>query len=103
MLNRGVCIVLGGAKGVGRRCVEKWIKSGRQVAYMDIDKASGKALKAELDQKYEADVFFFHGDVNDEEDREIFRSVVLERYGRIDCFLNNISSHKKMDHKSNAS
>ncbi len=102
MLNRGACVVLGGAKGVGRRCVEKWAQSGRQVAYMDIDKASGKALKAELETKYEVDVFFFHGDINSEEDIEIFRSVVMERYGRIDCFLNNISSYN-MDYRSSAS
>jgi len=103
MLGCDVCVVLGGASGVGRKYVEEWAKSGKQVAYIDIDKASGKSLKEKLDKECAKEsVFFFHGDINNEEDREIFESVIRERYGRVDCFLNNIPSYR-MNYNSNRS
>lgn len=102
MVRRGVCIVLGGATGTGRHCVEKCVECGMQVAYMDIDKAAGMELKAKLNQEYGVDVFFFHGDVNSEEDRELFEGAVFQMYGRIDYFRNNVSSFKT-DFKSYAS
>lgn len=103
MRSCGVCVVFGGASGVGRKCVVEWAKSGRKVAYIDIDKESGKSLKEELDRECaEENVFFFHGDINNEEDREIFESVVRYRYGRVDCFLNNIPSYR-MHYDSNRS
>lgn len=94
MFGRGVCIVLGGAGGAGKRCVERCVESGMNVAYMDIDKAAGKALKAKLKKKYGVDVFFFHGNVNSEEDRELFESAVIAMYGRIERFISNVSSFK---------
>lgn len=101
-MNCGVCVVLGGANGAGKICIEKCVKYGRRVAFMDIDKAAGTALRRRLIEKYGADIFFFHGDVNVEEDREIFESVIADRYGSIDYFLNNVP-FSEMDSKSYAS
>lgn len=101
MFRRGVCIVLGGAKGVGKKCVEKCAARGMEIAYIDIDKQAGTTLKAKLRSEYGVEAFFFHGDVNKEEDREIFGSVIAERYKQIDYLLNNVSS-SKVDHRSNA-
>lgn len=94
MFRRGVCIVLGGAGGVGKRCVERCVECGINVAYMDIDKAVGKALKAKLDKEYGVNVFFFHGDVNNEEDRELFESAAIAMYGQVERFISNVSSFK---------
>ena len=94
MFGRGVYIVLGGAGGVGKRCVERCVKCGKDVAFMDINKAAGKALKAKLEKEYGVTVFFFHGDVNSEEDRELFESAVIAMYGRIERFISNVSSFK---------
>ena len=94
MFGCGVYIVLGGAGGVGKRCVERCVKCGKNVAFMDIDKAAGKALKAKLEKEYGVNVFFFHGDVNSEEDRELFESAVIAMYGRIERFISNVSSFK---------
>lgn len=94
MFGRGVYIVLGGAGGVGKRCVERCVKCGKNVAFMDINKTAGKALKAKLEKEYGVNVFFFHGDVNSEEDRELFESAVIAMYGRIERFISNVSSFK---------
>ncbi len=92
MYRRGVCIVSGGTGELGKRCVENCVKSGMNVAYMDTDKAAGKALKARLDKKYGVNLFFFHGDVNSEEDRELFENAVIAQYGRVDHIISNVSS-----------
>lgn len=59
MLGRGVCVVFGGASGVGRKYVKEWAKSGRQVAYIDINKTSGRSLMEELGEECAKNVFFF--------------------------------------------
>ncbi len=102
MLGRGVCVVFGGASGVGRKYVKEWAKSGRQVAYIDINKTSGRSLMEELGEECAKNVFFFHGDINNEEDKELFECVVRDRYGMVECFLNNIPSYK-MNCKSSKS
>ena len=37
-------------------------------------------------------VFFFHGDVNNEEDRELFESAAIALYGQVELFISNVSS-----------
>ena len=103
MLGRGVCVVFGGANGVGRKCVKEWAKSGRNVAYIDIDKVSGRLLKEELDKECAGEIVFLHGDINNEEDREIFECVIRERYVRVECVMNNISSYRMLDYNPSRS
>ena len=43
--------------------------------------------KEELERLYNVTVFFFHGDVESEEDRDIFFTAVQEMYGRMDHIL----------------
>lgn len=101
MAGRGVCIVLGGAAGIGKQCVEKCVKCGINVAFMDIDKAAGKKLKATLDAKYGVNVFFFHGDAEKEEDRELFERAAIAMYGKVEFLFCNVSSFM-LDKNSNA-
>ena len=44
-------------------------------------------IKEELERIYSASVFFFHGDITSEEDRDIFFAAVKEMYGRMDYVL----------------
>lgn len=102
MFRRGVCIVLGGAGGMGKQCVEKCVKCGINVAFMDIDKTAGKRLKAKLDERYGVDIFFFHGDATKEEDKELFEGAAIAMYGSIDFLFSNVASFV-VDYKSSAS
>ncbi len=102
MFRRGVCIVLGGAGGRGKQCVERCVKCGMNVAFMDINKEAGENLKAKLEQKYGVNVFFFHGDARKEEDRELLEGAAAAMFGKVDFYICGKNSFL-LDFKSNAS
>lgn len=85
MLQRKTCVVVGGAKGRGRSLVEKYAGQKYRVAFMDIDKESGNSLKKKVEEEYGRKVFFFNGNVNSQEDRELFVGAVIGQYKRVDC------------------
>lgn len=101
MFEDKVCVVVGGANGIGKKCVERFSKGGAVVAYMDIDKESGVRLKEKLNIEYGNKVFFFHGDAMSEEDADLFRNAIIGQFGRIDYFLNNVSSSTLNTFRSN--
>ena len=57
------------------------------IAFMGTNKELGMLIKAELERIYEVAVFFFHGDIKSEEDRDIFFTAVSEMYGRTDYII----------------
>ena len=74
-----VCLITGGASGIGAACVEAFAGAGYQVASGDIQEQKGKA-KSTLRLKL---------DVSSEESfADAFRTV-LQRWGRIDVLVNN--------------
>lgn len=95
MFQGKVCVIVGAAKGAGRLIAEQFAARGCTIAFMDSDKKSGRWLKTALSRKFGADTFFFHGDTGSEEDLEIFASVVVDQYGRIDYFINNASLNQE--------
>lgn len=54
---------------------------------MDTNKENGRMIKEELENLYHVTVFFFHGDMESEEDRDIFFTAVKEMYGRMDYVI----------------
>ncbi len=84
MTDTKVCVVAGmtGAKEYSK--MEKYASQGCIVAFMDTNKELGLSIKEELENIYQVTVFFFHGDVESEEDRDIFFTAVKEMYGRMD-------------------
>lgn len=54
---------------------------------MDTNKELGHMIKDELESLYHVAVFFFHGDMRSEEDRDIFFTAVKEMYGRMDYVI----------------
>ena len=85
MLHRKICVIVGGAKGKGRRLAEEYAGQKYRIAFMDIDKESGNSLKEKLEGEFGRKVFFFNGNVNSEEDRELFAGAVKAQYRKIDC------------------
>ena len=67
--------------------LEKHASQGCNIAFMDTDKDLGKMIKEELERVYHVTVFFFHGDVGNEEDRDIFFAAVKEMYGGTDYII----------------
>ncbi len=80
-----VIVVTGGAKGIGRSCVELFAARGGQVVFSDIDEASGEALAGTLGQA----VVFLRGDVRSLADMQAMAALAETRFGGLDIIVNN--------------
>jgi NAD(P)-dependent dehydrogenase (short-subunit alcohol dehydrogenase family) len=82
---RPVCLVTGGASGIGAACVRRFAAAGYCVAFGDVQEKKGRALAAELGE----DVCFMPLDVRLEADFARAVDAALGRWGRLDCVVNN--------------
>jgi len=81
-----VCVVTGGANGIGRAIVESFLENGAAVAFADVDRAAGERLA----ERFPADrVLFFPGDIAEEAALDAFPKQAAGKFGRIDCLVNN--------------
>lgn len=87
MDNRKVCVLTGGTGAREYSVLQKYASQGCRIAFMDTDKELGRMIKEELERLYHVAVFFFHGDITSEEDRDIFFAAVKEMYGRMDYVI----------------
>ena len=80
-----VCLITGGASGIGASCVEAFAAAGYSVAFGDIQTEKGEALA----QKLGAKIAFMRLDVRSEADFSQAVQRTLQRWGRLDCLVNN--------------
>lgn len=85
MTERKVCLVTGGASGIGEACVRAFVARGDIVVIGDIQDAKASALARELG----AMALALHLDVREERDFENACRIALERYGKLDVLVNN--------------
>ena len=81
-------VVTGGARGIGRACVEAFAAEGGAVVIADLDAAAGKALAAELAARGAA-ARFVRADVGDARDAGALVDAALEWGCRLDVLVNN--------------
>ncbi len=83
-----VAIVTGGAQGIGKGIVERYVKENAKVAIFDIDKDMLEATEAEM-KSMGGDVMKFTVDVLSKE--QIFNAVnaVADKWGHIDILVND--------------
>lgn len=89
-----VCVVTGGANGIGRCIVNEFVKSGAIVAFVDLDRAGGERVMASI-KAAGNDGLFYWGDIADKTVLENFAGQVINTYGRIDCLINNACLSRK--------
>lgn len=82
MKNR-VCIITGGALGIGRCLVQEFIKKGAQVGFIDMEKEAGEQLAAETG------ACFFHGDIAEPTVLEAYAQWIGSTFGQVDFLINN--------------
>jgi NAD(P)-dependent dehydrogenase (short-subunit alcohol dehydrogenase family) len=82
-LSGKVCIVTGGAQGIGEACARRFAGEGAQVVLADVDDARGVKLATELNGLY------VHCDVGDKAEVDALVKAATARYGRIDVLVNN--------------
>jgi NAD(P)-dependent dehydrogenase (short-subunit alcohol dehydrogenase family) len=90
-LGNKICIVTGGAQGIGEACVRRLASEGAKVVIADVAEALGKALAAELG------VTFLHCDVGNKEQVDDVVARTLSLFGRIDVLVNNAGIFKAAD------
>jgi 3-oxoacyl-[acyl-carrier protein] reductase len=80
-----VCVITGGAAGIGRATAVKFAAEGATVAFCDLNETEGQALADELGDK----VSFTAVNVADRRAVQKWLEDVVARYGRIDILINN--------------
>ena len=90
MSRQRVAVVTGGASGIGRVTVERFLAEGWSVVAADLNAGSGERLVAELEAAgYNGRVAFVRADVSVEEDVAAAVHAAAGTYGRLDCMVNN--------------
>ena len=83
-LDGKVAIVTGGASGIGEATARMFAAEGARLVIADMDGSAGETLAKEL-----GDAFFCRTDVTLEDEVANVVAYAVDRYGRLDCMVNN--------------
>ena len=86
-----VCIVTGGAQGIGEACIRRFARENARVVIADIDDVRGAALAAEVGGLY------VHCDVGDKAQVDALVAHTIAAHGCIDVLVNNAGIFKAAD------
>ena len=86
-----ICIVTGGAQGIGEACARRFAREGAIPVIADVDVTRGKALARELGG------LFVPCDVGDKTQVHTAVAKTMLDYGRIDVLVNNAGIFKAAD------
>lgn len=86
-----ICIVTGGAQGIGEACVRRFTLEGAKVVIADVDDARGQALAQELGALY------VRCDVGSKAQVDALVAQTLLVHGRIDVLVNNAGIFRAAD------
>jgi NAD(P)-dependent dehydrogenase (short-subunit alcohol dehydrogenase family) len=84
-LENQVAVVTGGARGIGAGIVRRFVEEGARVVFSDLLNEKGKALNEELGKN----VAFYRADATSPSETEALMKFAVERFGRLDCVVNN--------------
>lgn len=88
-----VTLITGGSKGIGSGCARVFVEAGAPVVICARGREVGEALAAELNSQGPGECHFRQCDVSVPED--IYRVIdwTIDKYGRLDCLINNAGMH----------
>jgi NAD(P)-dependent dehydrogenase (short-subunit alcohol dehydrogenase family) len=84
-LDGKVAIVTGGASGIGRGIVERFLAEGAKVVIADVQRELGEALAGDAG----ADALFHHTDVGDQAQVAELVAATVEKFGGLHVMVNN--------------
>ena len=84
-LENQVAVVTGGARGIGAGIVRRFVEEGARVVFSDLLADKGQALEGELGQH----TAFYRADAASPSDCEALMNFAVERFGGLDCVVNN--------------
>ncbi|KAK7485706.1 hypothetical protein BaRGS_00023007 [Batillaria attramentaria] len=88
-----VTIVTGGSKGIGKGCVEVFVRNGSKVVFCARGEVEGREVEKQMNSMGPGEATFVRCDMSSEEDIKRLINVTVEKYGRIDCLINNAGIH----------
>ncbi|MGD8416054.1 MAG: SDR family oxidoreductase [Pseudomonadales bacterium] len=89
-LQHKVAVITGGASGMGRATVERFLHEGARVVIADYNAENGQALMARLEAEgYGETCTFVRTDVASEEDVAAVLGRAVEQFGGLDILFNN--------------
>ena len=92
-----VVIVTGGSSGIGKGCAREFVRAGAKVVVCCNDDEEGTAVARDLQDLARAEgrggALFVYCDVRKEEDVRGLVETTVERFGRLDCLINNAGWH----------
>jgi len=80
-----VCLITGGAAGIGRATAVKFIKEGAKVIICDLDEENGKKVADQLG----GGTLFYKVNVVNRDEVQNWVDDVIEKFGRVDVLINN--------------
>jgi NAD(P)-dependent dehydrogenase (short-subunit alcohol dehydrogenase family) len=84
-LENQVAVVTGGSRGIGEGIVRRFVEEGARVVFSGRSSEKGKALEEELSPN----VVFYQADAASASDTEALMKFIIERFGKLDCVVNN--------------
>ena len=83
-----VAVITGGTSGIGAATAEMFVRQGAHVMIAARGEEAGNSFAKKLGEK----AAFFKTDVTVESDIKAMVDATMERWGRIDCLVNNACS-----------
>jgi len=88
-----VVLITGGSKGIGEGCVRVFVEAGSRVVFCARSPEPGEELARELTAKGPGEAVFVRCDVSRTEEVEGLVDGAVERFGQLDCLINNAGWH----------
>ena len=92
-LGEKVCLITGGAQGIGEACARLFLEQGAKVVIVDVDKEKGQALASQLQQQGH-EILFLASDVGNKVEVDAVIAQVLAQHGRLDVLVSNAGIFK---------
>jgi len=80
-----VCLVTGGAAGIGRATAERFAEEGAKVIICDLNESAGRETAGRLGDES----CYYRVDVVNRQEVQVWIEDVVQKYGRVDVLVNN--------------
>jgi len=87
-----VAVITGGTKGIGLGCARVFSRHGAKIVIAARNESNGREVEQQL-QANGADVLFVACDVSNEKDMRNLIAQAVDRFGQLDCVVNNAGWH----------
>jgi NAD(P)-dependent dehydrogenase (short-subunit alcohol dehydrogenase family) len=92
-LGKKVCLITGGAQGIGEACARLFLEQGAKVVIVDIHNERGQSLASQLQQQGHK-ILFIASDIGNKVEVDAVIKQVIAQHGRLDVLVSNAGIFK---------